>query len=60
MYIYAVYYIDSDWHQTRHILGVFSTWRLAKEFIADLGDDDEMGYMISNQKMDEEFTIQLM
>ena len=58
MDIYVVYWIDSDWHQTRHISGVFSTWELAKEFV-DMLDEDDDGCMISNQRMDEEFTILL-
>ena len=60
MDIYVVYYIDWDWHQTKRIVGVFSSWVAAKELINVMGDDDVIGYMISNQKLDEEFTVVLM
>ena len=59
MKIYVVYFIDSDWHQTKHIIGVFSGWEIAKGFIVTLGDDEEMGYMVSRQRINEEFTIEL-
>lgn len=58
--IYVVYWIDSDWYQTKHTLGVFTHWWMAKEFIDGLGDDDEMGYLVSRQRLNEEFTIELM
>ena len=60
MKIYVVYYIDSDWYSTRHIVATCSSMAIAKEIIGTLEDDADMGYDISEQELDEEFTGELM
>ena len=61
MDIYVVYYIDwYDYHKSKCIMGVFSSWETALEMIESFGDNDEMDYKISRQRINEEFTIELM